>query len=146
MNCSVYDASGSALTRTPHWYNRLCPEIKANKDSLAAICAPGSKYLMAQVLQTRKPLIDCCDADLIKITVPIFVDETFSGTTGGCGRLPVGRAVETFLLKKTMGLSKPRILRLCEGVTSMTAREAGELAAFVEQKNAYFVDQFQKKD
>jgi ligand-binding sensor protein len=145
MNCSVYDASGSALTGAPHWCNRLCPQIKANKESLAAICAPGNQYFMAQVRQTRQPLIDCCDAGLIKIAVPIFVDEMFLGTAGGCGRLPVGRAVETFLLEKTMGLSKPRILRLCEDVTSMTAKEAGDLAVFVERQIAHIVDQFQKE-
>jgi hypothetical protein len=48
INCTVYDTSGTGVTGLPNWCNRLCPEIKANKDSLAAICAPGNQHFMAQ--------------------------------------------------------------------------------------------------
>jgi ligand-binding sensor protein len=146
MNIAVYEASGTALSGRPHWCNRLCPAIKANQESLAAICAPGNQYFMARVRQTRKPLIDCCDAGFIKIAVPIFVGDAFLGTAGGCGRLPAGGAVEIFLLEKTMGLSKARIAGLCEGMETMTAAEAEAMAAFVERRIAHFVDQFQKED
>jgi ligand-binding sensor protein len=83
INCTVYDTSGTGVTGLPNWCNRLCPEIKANKDSLAAICAPGNQHFMAQAKQTRKPVIGECDAGLVKIAVPIFVDDAFLGTAGG---------------------------------------------------------------
>lgn len=52
---------------------------------------------MAQAKQTRKPVIGECDAGLIKIAVPIFIDGTFMRTAGGCALLPAGGEVETFL-------------------------------------------------
>jgi ligand-binding sensor protein len=96
INCTVYDTRGVGVTGKPHWCNRLCPQIKANKDSLAAICAAGNQYFMAQAKITKKAVIGECDAGLIKIAVPIFMGQDFMGTAGGCGLLPEGGAVETF--------------------------------------------------
>ena len=146
INCTVYDISGTGITGKPHWCNRLCPEIKANKDSLAAICATGNQHFMAQAKRTRKAVIDECDAGLIKIAVPIFVEEAFLGTAGGCGLLPAGGEVETFLLEKTMGLSEAEILRLCEGLGTMTQEEAEKMAAYIEKRTAQFVDDYLRKD
>ena len=140
INCTVYDISGQGITGKPHWCNRLCPEIKANKDSLAAICAAGNQYFMAQTQKTREALIDECDAGLTKIAVPIFVDGEFLGTAGGCGRLPAGGEVQTFLLEKTMGLDEAQILKLCEGLGSITRAEAQEMADYIEKRIAQFVD------
>jgi len=146
INCTVYDISGKGITGKPRWCNRLCPQIKANSDALAAICAPGNQYFMAQTKQTRKALIDECDAGLIKIAVPIFVDGEFLGTAGGCGQLPVGGEVQTFLLEKTMGLSETQVLRLCEGLGTMTQAEAEGMAVYIEKRMAQFVDDYLKKD
>jgi len=96
INCTVYNTSGIGVTGKPNWCNRLCPEIKANKDSLAAICAPGNQNFMAQAQKSRKPVIAECDAGLVKIAVPIFNRDEFMGTAGGCGLLPEGGEVETF--------------------------------------------------
>lgn len=145
INCTVYDISGTGITGKPHWCNRLCPEIKANKDSLAAICAPGNQYFMAQTQKTREALIDECDACLTKIAVPIFVEDEFLGTAGGCGLLAPGEEVETFLLEKTMGLSETKILELCEGLGTITREEAEEMVAYIEKRIAQFVDDYEHR-
>lgn len=144
INCTVYDISGKGITGTPRWCNRLCPEIKANKDSLAAICASGNQYFMAQTKKTGKAVIDECDAGLTKIAVPIFVDGEFLGTAGGCGLLPAGGEVQTFLLEKTMGLSEIHILGLCEGLGTMTQEDAEKMAVYIEKRIAQFVDDYLK--
>ena len=139
INCTVYDASGVGVTGKPNWCNRLCPEIKANKESLAAICAPGNQNFMAQVKRTKKPVIGECDAGLIKIAVPIFFDGKFLGTAGGCGLLPEGGEVETFLIEKSIGLSEKEIAKLCVGMGSMTKGQAEEMAGFIENRIAEYV-------
>jgi ligand-binding sensor protein len=145
VNCTVYDTSGTGVTGKPNWCNRLCPEVKANKDSLAAICATGNQHFMAQAKQTRRPVIGECDAGLLKIAVPIIVDDEFMGTAGGCGLLPAGGEVETFLLEKTMGLRKEQINDLCDGLGSMTQEQAEEMAAFIEQRLAQYVADYHQK-
>jgi ligand-binding sensor protein len=145
INCTVYNTSGIGVTGKPNWCNRLCPEIKANKDSLAAICAPGNQNFMAQAERTRKPVIGECDAGLIKIAVPIFSDEAFLGTAGGCGLLPVNGEVETFMIEKTTGLSENEIAALCDGIGSMTEDQAEEMAAFIEKRMDQYLENYGKK-
>ncbi len=139
INCTVYNSDGVGVTGKPNWCNRLCPEIKGNKDSLAAICAPGNQNFMAQAKQTRQPVIDECDAGMMKIAVPIFSQDEFLGTAGGCGLLPAGGEVETFLIEKTAGLTEMEIAGLCEGIGTMSEDQAEEMAAFIENKIAEFM-------
>ncbi len=134
MNSAVYNAAGLGITGRPRWCNRLCPKIKANPDSLAAICAPGNQNFMARARQTHSPVIGECDAGLVKIAVPIFVDGDFLGTAGGCGRLPEGGEAETFLIEKTTGLGEAAVRELCAGLSSISAEEARAMAEFIRRR------------
>lgn len=140
INCTVYNTSGIGVSGKPNWCNRLCPLIKANKDSLAAICAPGNQNFMAQAKQTHQTVIGECDAGLMKIAVPIFSNGDFLGTAGGCGLLPEGGELETFMIEKTTGLSVAEIEGLCEGMGSMTENQASEMAAFIEERITEFME------
>jgi len=134
INCTVYDRSGTGVTGKPNWCNRLCPQIKANPDSLAAICAPGNQNFMAQSKRTGRAVIGECDAGLLKIAVPIFSNGDFLGTAGGCGLLPEGGAVETFIVEKTTGLSEEEINALNAEVSTMSEAKAKEMAGYIERR------------
>ncbi|WP_319525532.1 PocR ligand-binding domain-containing protein [uncultured Desulfosarcina sp.] len=134
INCTVYNTSGVGVTGKPNWCNRLCPVIKANPDALAAICAPGNQNFMAQARQTGKAVIGECDAGLIKIAVPIFVKDEFLGTAGGCGLLPEGGEIETFMIEKSTGMSEAQIADLGAGVGTMSDARASEMADFIEDR------------
>ena len=140
INCTVYNTDGIGVTGKPNWCNRLCPEIKGNPDSLAAICAPGNQNFMARAEKTCQPVIDECDAGMLKIAVPIFNDNEFLGTAGGCGLLPAGGEVETFLIEKTAGLTEKEIADLCDGMGTMTEDQAQEMASFIEEKIKTFMN------
>ena len=139
LNWAIYDTSGASITGRPNWCNDLCPKIKANTNSLAVICAPANQYFMAQAKQTRKAVIGECDAGFIKIAVPIFLAGEFLGTTGGCGRIPKGGEVETFMIHKSSGLSQTEIAALCQGMDSVTEDQAREMADFIEKRIAQYV-------
>jgi len=132
INCTVYNTSGVGVTGKPNWCNRLCPVIKANPEALAAICAPGNQNFMARAKRTGKAVIDECDAGLVKIAVPIFVEDEFIGTAGGCGLLPEGGEVETFMIEKSTGMSEERIADLSASVGTMSDAKAIEMADFIE--------------
>ena len=139
LNCTVYNVSGIGITGKPNWTNKICPVIKANKDSLAAICAPGNQNFMAQAQKTKQAVIGECDAGLMKIAVPIFVDQEFIGTAGGCGSLPEGGEVETFLIGKTTGMDEAEINELGHGLESITEDQSQQMAAFIENRIQYFI-------
>ena len=140
INCTVYHSSGLGVTGKPNWCNRLCPVIKANKESLAAICAPGNQYFMAQAKKSGKPVIAECDAGLLKIAVPIFVGEEFLGTAGGCGLLPEGGEIETIIIEKSTGMSTEKITDLSTDIETMPDAQAEQMAAFITER----IDQFVK--
>ena len=142
LNCTVYNTSGIGITGKPNWCNPLCPKIKANKDSLAVICAAGNQNFMAQAKKTKKPVIGECDAGLIKIAVPIFIDGSFLGTAGGCGWLPEGGEIETFILEKTTGLSQGEIAELGRELKSMSEEQARQVADFIEKRIAEYIDRY----
>ena len=140
INCTVYNTSGIGITGKPNWCNRLCPKIKANKDALAAICSPVNQFFMAQAKQTRKAVIGECDAGFTKIAVPIFNNGDFLGTAGGCGLLPEGGKVETFIIEKTTGLSATEIVDLCNGIDTMPKALSKEMAAYIENRIARYLN------
>jgi ligand-binding sensor protein len=145
INCTVFNAQGMAVTGKPNWCNRLCPEIKANKNSLAAICAPGNQYFMAQAEKTKKPVTAECDAGFIKIAVPISVNGDFLGTAGGCGLLPEGGEVEAFIVEKSLGMAQEEIAERCKGIQTMSPDQAEEMVAFIERKLTRFVESYYEK-
>ena len=140
INCTVYNVSGMSITGKPNWCNHLCPEIKANKTSLAAICAPGNQYFMSQAKKTQGPVIGECDAGFIKIAVPVLVEGEFLGTAGGCGLLPEDGEVEEFIVQKTLGLPTAEIAERCQDIGSMSEEKAKEMAAFIEKQLTRFID------
>ena len=142
LNCTVYNTAGIGITGKPNWCNRICPEIKAHKESLAVICASGNQNFLAQAQGTGKPVVDECDAGLIKIAVPIFVDGKFLGTAGGCGRAPEGAELETFIIEKTTGLSEDDIRKLCRGLETITEDQAQEAVDFIENRIARYVEDY----
>ena len=145
LNSTVYNTSGISITGKPAFCNRLCPKIKANKDSLAMICAAGNQNFMAQATKTQKEVIGECDAGLLKIAVPIFFNGEFLGTAGGCGRLPQGGEVETFILQKSMGLSEDEVYALCQGLELISDDEARKVAIFIQYRIRQYIDNICKK-
>jgi ligand-binding sensor protein len=95
---------------------------------------------MAQAKKTRQPIIAECDAGLVKIAVPVFKGDEFLGTAGGCGLLPEGGEVESFLIEKTAGLTEAEIADLSKDMGTMTQAQAEEMAAFIEAKVAEFMN------
>ncbi len=146
LNCTVYDTTGTGVTGKPNFCNKLCPQIKANAESLAVICAAGNQNFMAQAKKTRKAVSGECDAGLIKIAVPIFVDGEFLGTAGGCGRLPEEGAPETFMIEKTTGMNEKEIEDLCQGLKPMTDDQIHELVGFIEKRIEQYKNEYNRKD
>ena len=74
--------------------------------------------------------------------MPIFVNEEFLGTAGGCGLLPEGGEVETFMVEKTTEMSERQIADLCAGLKIMTNEEADAMADYIEKQITAFIDAY----
>ena len=134
ISSAVYDSTGTIVSGKPHWSNRLCPIIKGNPESLAAICAPSNQSFLKEVEQTGKPRIGECDAGFRKVCVPIIVDGQFLGAAGGCGLLCGNEDIETFFIGKLLKLKEEEIVELYRGTSVMTETEGSQMANFTEKR------------
>lgn len=132
LNSSVFNPDGIRITDFVQWSNQLCPTIKANDKGQAFICAVAHMNIAGETKQTRKYVIEECDAGFLKLVVPIFFGDDFIGAVGACGlRLDDGE-VDTFLINKVTDIDDGELERLSEGIGAITTEKAKDLAEFIE--------------
>ena len=139
LDVNVFDTSGVRISDFKEWVNRLCPAIKATDKGQSFICAVAHMNIAAQAMQTRRPAIEECDAGLVKIVVPIFIDDTFLGAVGACGLLLDEGEVDTFLIDKTTGIDEDTAQKLAAGVDTISSAGAASLAEDVTRRIASIV-------
>lgn len=134
LDVNVFDTSGVRISDFKEWVNRLCPAIKATDKGQSFICAVAHMNIAAQAMQTRRPAIEECDAGLVKIVVPIFLDDTFLGAVGACGLLLDEGEVDTFLIDKTAGIDEETAQNLAADVGTISTAGAESLAEDVTRR------------
>jgi ligand-binding sensor protein len=141
----TFDIEGTRITDYVKWSNRICPVIKSSEKGGPFICAVAHMNMAAQAQKTSKPVVEECDAGILKIVVPIFVKDEFVGTAGGCGRLSADGKVDTFMINKTIGIDEKEIEGLIDDIGSMTTESAQECADFVESEIKGIVEAYEAR-
>jgi ligand-binding sensor protein len=134
LNASVFNVDGLRITDFVKWANSLCPKIKGTEKGQSYICSVAHQNLAAQAAKTRKPVIETCDAGMLKLVVPIFVNGDFLGVAGGCGCLEQKEDIDTFMINKTTGINEEILVRLSEDIPFMTRDEAESHAGYIENE------------
>jgi len=145
LNAAVLDKDGMRITDYRNWANRLCPVVKSNEKGQSFICAVANQNMMAQAMETRKPVTEECDAGLLKLVVPIFVGDEFLGIAGGCGLLLDDGEVESFLVSKTTGIDEKEIQGLSDDISKITADKIESLIEYVQEQIGRTVSGFEKQ-
>ncbi len=140
LNASVFNVDGVRITDFKKWANRLCPVIKANKKGQDYICAVAHQNIAAEAERSRRPVIAECDAGLMKMVVPIFVDDEFLGVAGGCGYILGNGEVDSYMVNKTIGLADEKLKNLLDDIPVMTQEQARAHTGFIQNE----VDQILK--
>jgi ligand-binding sensor protein len=142
LNASVYNIAGIRINDGHRWPNRLCPEIKATPKGQAFICATAHMNLAIMAKESNTPVIEECDAGMVKLVVPIFVNGTYLGSAGGCGLLLGEGAVDSFLVNKITDIEEDRVEALAQGIPSLAMEKAQELAQFIKMRIDHIVNDF----
>jgi ligand-binding sensor protein len=143
LNAAVFNTEGIRLNNTGQFPNRLCPRIKALPKGQSFICATAHMNLANQARQARESVIEECDAGLIKMVVPIFVDDTFLGAFGACGLLLDDGEVDSYLVNKITNIDEDAVERLSEGIPAISRQQADELCVYIEQQLKAIVNGYQ---
>ena len=141
LNASVFNVDGVRITDFKKWANKLCPVIKADEKGQNYICAIAHQNIAVEARRSRQPVIAECDAGLMKLVVPIFVNGEFLGVAGGCGYVLGDGEVDTFMVNKTIGIAEEKLMDLSDDIPVMTPEQAESHAKFIQVE----LDQILKK-
>jgi len=142
LMASVYNTRGIRITGRRHWPNRLCPAIKATDRGQAFICAVAHMNLAIIAEKIRAPVVEECDAGLIKVVVPIFAGDEFVGAFGGCGLLFEDGEVDSFMINKTTDIPEEEIEALSAGIPTIGRELTQDLAAYIQGRLATITTDF----
>lgn len=124
LSCNVTDADNKPLFLPDKWANQLCPAVKGHPEAGPAICAIAMSSMANEARISKKPVVEPCDLNLIKIAIPIFKDGLFLGTVGGCGGWIKGdEELEALPAARLLGEDEDKIAGMAEGAPVLKAEE-----------------------
>ena len=145
LDSNVFKTDGVRISEFKEWANKLCPAIKATDKGQSFICAVAHMNIATQAMQTRKAVIEECDAGLVKIVVPIFLNDEFLGAIGSCGVLLDDGEVDTFLINKITEIDEEKAEQLSEGLGSITTEDAEKLTGYIQAKIDGIIDSYKNR-
>jgi ligand-binding sensor protein len=145
MDANVFDPRGYRISDQKHWANELCPAIKDTDKGQSFICAPAHMNIAAQAMRSREPVIEECDAGMIKLVVPIFMNEEFVGAVGACGMKFEDGEIDSFLVNKMTEMDEEKVETLSATVLSIAREKAEELKQFIQEKIDAILTEFLQK-
>ena len=134
LESNVFNTDGIRITNNKVWVNRLCPAIKATDKGQSFICAVAHMNLATMAKNREEAVVEECDAGLVKIVIPIFIEETFLGAVGACGLLMQDGEVDAFLVNKMTEIDEETVETLSHGIGSISSVRIQELIDLVENK------------
>jgi ligand-binding sensor protein len=140
MDANVFDTKGYRISPQKHWANQLCPAIKDTDKGQSFICAPAHMNLAAQAARAGETVIEECDAGMIKLVVPVFVDGEFIGAVGACGMRFEDSEIDAFLVNKMTDINEDKVESLSAGVPSITRESAEELGRYIRKRVEAILD------
>ncbi len=144
LDANIFDTEGVRISPDKNWVNPLCPEIKATDKGQSFICAVAHQNLAVQAQQTGKPVIEECDAGLVKMVVPIFIGDRFMGAACACGLLLEGGEVDVFLISKITEIEEARIESLVQNLRCVPEDDVKSLMTFTEKRIEKIVSEFER--
>ena len=95
--------------------------------------------IAALAMRSKQPVIEECDAGMLKLVVPIFLDDEFVGAFGACGFLLDEGEVDSFLVNKMTDISEEAVEEFAEGMPGITTEKAKALGRYIMDKIAAII-------
>jgi ligand-binding sensor protein len=108
--------------------NPLCATIRDNGEALSFICGQTQQFMSERARRTKKPVIDMCQAGLVKLVVPFFVNSTWAGTVTACGAVCPGEEIERYLIGRSTNAGEKYIDSLCEEIPEIEREKIAQAA------------------
>jgi ligand-binding sensor protein len=134
IDVNVFNPQGYRITEFKAWANKLCPAIKDTDKGQSFICATAHMNVSGMAKKTKEPVIEECDAGLIKIVVPIFINDEFVSAVGACGHIFDEGEIDDFLINKITEIEEKTIEDLSKDIPYITTEKTNDLANFIKKE------------
>ncbi len=129
MTATLTDDKGNHILDEQGERYPLCRKIRENDASRTFICSQTNMAMLEEVKQARKPVIDECEAGLIRMVVPIFRDDVLIGQLTACGLASKGEdEIDPFLISKQVGVSEEEVEELATHTPAVPKEEIEAIA------------------
>ena len=106
----------NAVLKVSGQRNPLCSKIRSIKEASSFICSQAQQYMAESAKEKKRPVIDFCDAGMLKLVIPFFRHGAFVGTLTACGASIGGEELEAFFIEKSTKLNEQEIEALIQKV------------------------------
>ena len=107
--------------------NPLCAKIRSIKEASAFICSQAQQFMAEVAKEERRPVIEFCDAGMLKLVIPVFRQNDFVGTLTACGAYIGGEELEDFFIEKSTKLNEQEIKALIQQVPEGDLQKISEV-------------------
>ena len=108
--------------------NPLCASIRERKGPLSFICGQTQQFLSEQARRMKKPVVDMCEAGLVKFVVPIFLNGVCAGNVTACGAVCPEEEIEKYLIGQSTNATEEDIDALCKEVPEIEREKVAQAA------------------
>jgi ligand-binding sensor protein len=134
LDVNVFNPAGYRITDFKSWANKLCPAIKDTDKGQSFICAVAHMNVSVMAKNTGQPVIEECDAGLMKLVVPIVVKGEFIGAIGACGHLLEDGEADDFLINKITDIPEEILAGLAETLPRIKREKAEALVTYIQTR------------
>jgi ligand-binding sensor protein len=131
---NVFNVNGIRITDYKVWVNRLCPAVKADDGGQSFICSVAHMNIAGMAKERKEPVVGECDAGLLKVVVPIFVNGKFLGIVGACGLLLDDGEVDSFMINRTIDMDEDKIAELSGEIRRISSDEVEALGKYIAER------------
>jgi ligand-binding sensor protein len=134
LDSNVFNTDGIRITDYKQWVNPFCPKVKADDRGQSFICAVAHMNIAEMARQAKTPVIEECDAGLLKLVVPVFINDEFVGAVGACGLMLEDGEIDGFMVNKTIGMPEEEIETLSKDIKKISKQAVESLAEYIQKR------------
>jgi len=128
MTVTLTDDKGGHIISTQGTRCQLCSRIRDRKESLTFICSQCNTAMLEDARESLEPVIDFCDAGLIRMVVPILRDGVLIGQLTACGGAVEDEEIDLFLVSQQTGISEEEAESLARTTPAVSREHVEEIA------------------
>lgn len=124
--CLMDDKGAMLFCRTERY--KLCAAIRGDSEATTFICSRTNAAMLAVVEKTLRPLVDFCEAGLLRMVIPVLYQGAMVGQLTACGLSSEEDELDSFLVARQLGVPEEKVLELAKSTPAGSQEDLQELA------------------